>query len=535
MKNDMSLVYKLQIQLITSFAGRALAIRNIVTNTGGKTSGVDNIIWETPADRFNAIKLLWEIVNKPKLYVASPLKRVMIPKNNSNEKRTLSIPTMKDRAIQALYYLAVDPVVETRSDNYSYGFRKGRSQHDAIAYIRSWLVKPYSPKLILETDISKCFDKISHNYLLKNIPICDKTILNQWLKCGYIFEGKLYPTNEGTPQGGIISPMLCNATLNGLENLIRNKFPYNKTKKDGRAKTYICIFADDIIVTGINKENLTVAKDSISAFLKERGLTIKEAKTRIVTIEEGFDYLGFNISRKKFNARLNQKTDQKSVLIIKPSQKSITSFVTKMKDIIQTNNQMVVLIKELNPLIRGWANYFSSYLIILKLFFIKLGNIFWGTMMAWVKRKHPVGSQRRNVSKYMVSGLTRSKHKWVWGIQSPIKDKENKLTIINMAEISLIKHTLLKLDKNPYLLENAEYFEKRSVQRNEAKFRQVIYNKFNHKCPICLESLHNGENIELHHIKPVKEGGEYKLNNIQALHQICHQSIIHSSRNTKEM
>lgn len=533
---NMSLVYKLQRQLVTCVEARALAIRKVVTNSGGKTAGIDHIKWETPASRFEAIYELGQITKNPKKYKASPLKRVMIPKAYSDEMRPLGIPTLIDRAVQAVYHLAVDPIVELTSDKNSYGFRTGRSQHDAIAYLRSWLDKGYSPQWILEADIAKCFDRIDHEILMKLTPICDKTVLKQWLKAGYIYEGQLHPTTAGTPQGGIISPMLCNVALNGLEALIRERYPVNKSVKGGKPKCYICRYADDIVVTGTSIENLTAVKEMISEFLKIRGLELKETKTRIVHIEEGFDFLGFNISRKGYNPRLNHQTDQKTVLIIKPSEKAIKSYKTKLKEIILNRNDIKALVHELNPLIRGWANYFKiSYHS--QATFIKMGHYLWILMMKWVSRKHPKGSLRLNIKKYIVEGKTRSRHKWVWGVKDRHPDplKENKLTIINMAEISPKIHVLLKLDKNPYLLEDQSYFDKRKVVKIEAKFRESIYKKYSHICPLCGVSLHNGENVELHHIIPVREGGKYSLTNIQPLHQTCHQSITHSNKTAQEL
>lgn len=528
--NNMNLVYKLQRQLVTSIEGRALAIRNVVTNSGGKTPGVDNILWKTPKDRFQAIEELGAITKNPNSYRSSPLLRVMIPKPYSDEKRPLGIPTLIDRAVQAVYYLAVDPVVETTSDKYSFGFRKGRSPHDAIAYIRSWLDKNYSPEYILETDISKCFDKISHTHIMKTTPICDKQVLLQWLKSGFKLENKFYPTDAGTPQGGIISPMLCNAALNGLENAIRKEFPL-KIIKGERSKIYIIRFADDIVVTGAKENDLIRVKQLIVEYLKVRDLEMKESKTRIIHIKQGFDFLGFNISRKTFNPKLNKDTKQETVLIIKPSTKAVQNIATKIKEVTRTKNEMVALIKELNPIIRGWGNYFRiSYHS--QETFITVGHILWQTMMSWVRRNNPYGSLRKNVLKYLVTENTRSRHTWTWGIKEKVINwnKENKLTIINPSEISPITHPLLKMDKNPYLKENAEYFNKRSIEMIEAKFRREIYKLANHLCPKCGESLHNGEPIELHHIVPVKAKGKYTLKNIQPLHRICHQSITHKTK-----
>jgi len=267
LNNNMRLVYKLQNQLVSSLEGRALAIRRIITNSGAKTPGIDNILWNTPGTKFKAIAELGSITKNPNKYISSPLRRIMITKSNSTELRPLGIPTMIDRALQALYHLAVDPVVETRSDLFSFGFRKHRSQHDAIAYIRSLLNKKHSAEFILNADIAKCFDKISHDYLMKATPICHKHVLKQWLKSGYIYENKLYKTEEGTPQGGIISPLLCNVALNGLEGAIRKIISPTKKLLGVIPKVNIIRYADDIIVTGASKEILILVQNLIEEFL----------------------------------------------------------------------------------------------------------------------------------------------------------------------------------------------------------------------------------------------------------------------------
>lgn len=527
LENNMRLVYRLQNQLVTSLEGRAIAIRNVVTSSGAKTPGVDNITWKTPEQRMKAIELLGNITKNPNTYKSSPLKRIMFPKANSTELRPLGIPTMMDRAVQAVYLLAVDPVVETNSDKNSFGFRKFRSQHDALAYIRSILDKKVSPNFILEADISKCFDKINHKFLVQNTPICHKHVLKQWLCSGYIFENKLFSTTEGTPQGGIISPLLCNVALNGMEELIRKAFPARKLIDGSRSKVNLFRFADDLIVTGTNEKTLIQIRHIIAEFLKLRGLELKDSKTRIVTISTGFNFLGFNISRKPFNPRLNTKSDQKTVLIIKPSDKAVKSIKHKIREIISKNNELAVIIKEINPLLRGWGNYFSvSYHS--QATFISVGHFVWTLMLKWVIKKHPNMSLMKAVAKYQVKGKTASNHKWVWGINKLNTEEMNRLTIFNISETAIKIHKLLKLDLNPYLLENKSYFQKRIISRNSAKFREAIFKKYNHLCPICGESLHNGEKVELHHIKPVKEGGEYSMSNIQPLHQICHISITHN-------
>nr|AYE93236.1 hypothetical protein C0995_000069 [Termitomyces sp.]AYE93256.1 hypothetical protein C0995_000063 [Termitomyces sp.] len=549
LENNMKLVYQLQNQLVTSVEGRALAIRRVVTSSGGKTPGIDKITWDNPQDRFNAIHELGMVTKNPNLYKSKPLKRVMIPKNNSNELRPLGIPTLMDRAVQAVYHLGVDPAVEARSDPNSFGFRKGRSQHDAIAYIRSRLDKTVSPEWILETDIAKCFDRINHDFLMKETPICHKHVLKEWLKSGYVFEGKYTNTDEGTPQGGIISPTLCNVALNGIEPMIMKQYPPRKVTDGQRPKMTVFRYADDMVITGSQKETLLQVKETIKDFLAVRGLELKEAKTRICHIQEGFDFLGFNISRKKYNPFLNNYTEQPTVLIIKPSDKAIESVKNKIREIIAKYSEIAKIISELNPVLRGWANYFNisyhsppAFALRAKGLlegakeetFIKIGHFVWKSMMNWVVRKHPNQSVQRMTAKYIVQGKNPSNHKWVWGIEKSDHEKENRQVIQNIAETQIKTQPLLKLDKNPYLKEHKGYFDQRAVKKFDAKFRELILKKYNHICSVCNETLHNGENIELHHIKPVKEGGKYTVSNIQPLHQLCHISITHAYKKDEE-
>ncbi len=206
-------VKSLQWLLTHSFYGKAIAVKRVTDNRGKKTAGVDGKIWSTPADKQRGLSLLKRHGYKP-----LPLRRVHIPKKNG-KTRPLGIPSMKDRATQALYNLALSPVEETIADSNSYGFRLGRSTADAREQIHTLLAQKRGAKWILEADIRGCFDNISHDWLMQNITM-DKRILSLWLKAGFMEKGSWYPTERGTPQGGIISPVLANLTLNGLEKSI---------------------------------------------------------------------------------------------------------------------------------------------------------------------------------------------------------------------------------------------------------------------------------------------------------------------------
>ncbi len=310
-------VKALQRLLTHSNSGKVLAVKRVTENQGRNTPGVDGIIWNTPEKKVAAVRSL-----KQRGYRPQPLKRVYIPKKNG-KKRPLGIPVMSCRAMQALYLLALDPVAEAIGDLNSYGFRSQRSTADAIAQCFSVLSKKASAQWILEGDIKACFDRISHEWLLNHIPM-EKTILRKWLKAGYMEEKVLFPTEDGTPQGGIISPVLANLALDGLEHLLRENYP--KPKNGFNAKVNFVRFADDFIISGISKELLEdEIKPLVEDFLKGRGLELSPEKTVITHIEDGFDFLGQNVRK------------YKGKMLIKPSKKNVQTFLEKVRGIIQDN------------------------------------------------------------------------------------------------------------------------------------------------------------------------------------------------------
>ena len=279
-------VKRLQYLLTHSFYAKALAVRRVTTNKGKNTSGVDKELWTTMASKMKAVLSLTD-----KNYKAKPLRRVYIEKKGKKAKRPLGIPCMYDRAMQALYALALEPVAETTADTKSFGFHKGRSCQDACEYIFTALSRKFSPTWVLEGDIKGCFDNISHQWLIDNIPM-DKSILNQFLKAGFVFKDKLFATDEGTPQGGVISPILANMALDGIQKVLVENFDTNsKGKIDARLhnknQVNLVRYADDFIVTARTEEIALKAKEVIKDFLKTRGLGLSEEKTLITNINEG--------------------------------------------------------------------------------------------------------------------------------------------------------------------------------------------------------------------------------------------------------
>ena len=293
---------------------------------------------------------------------------MLIPKRNG-KKRPLGIPTIKDRAMQALYLLTLEPIAETLADPNSYGFRYYRACRDAIAQCFCLLAKSYSPKWLLDADIKACFDEIGHNWLLNNIPV-EKRMLRQWLKSGYFQDKKLFPTYSGTPQGGILSPTLANMTLDGLEKVIKESCPR-------RSKVNFIRYADDFIVTAESRELLeNNIIPAINDFLKPRDLKLSEEKTRIVRIEQGFDFLGQHLQ--KFRNKL----------IITPSKESTKSFLEKVRNIIrkcygQKTSDMII---QLNPVIKGWA-YYQRYVQSAKTF-SSASKVISDAIGRWIRRRH---------------------------------------------------------------------------------------------------------------------------------------------------
>ncbi len=372
-------VKSLQRLLTHSFSGKVLAVRRVTENQGKRTPGVDNETWETPTKKAKVVKSLRQHGYQPQ-----PLRRIYISKKNG-KKRPLGIPTMKDRAMQALHLLALEPIAETTSDPNSYGFRRERSVADAIAQCHIILSNRHRAQWILEGDIKSCFDQISHKWILRNIPM-DKKILHKWLKSGYMEEQAFHTTEAGTPQGSIISPVLANLTLDGLEKRLREAFP-----KTGKAKVNLVRYADDTIITGSTKELLeNEVTPLVEEFLKERGLELSKEKTKITHIGDGFDFSGQNL--RKYNG----------ILLVKPSKKNTHAFLDKIRTIIKENKTVKtgVLIELLNPAIRGWAQFhqFANS----KRTFNYVDHTIFQCLWRWAKRRHPNKPKRwikRNISK----------------------------------------------------------------------------------------------------------------------------------------
>ena len=442
-------VTALQHLLVTSFEAKGLAVRKVTSNKGKRTAGADHVLWDTDAKKINAVSSL-----KRRGYKALPLKRVNIPKKNG-KMRPLGIPTMKDRAMQALYLMALEPIAETTADANSYGFRKFRSAADAMDALHRWLSKDCSPQWILEGDIKGCFDHISHQWLLDNVRI-DKHILGKWLKSGVVFNKLLQPVVEGTPQGGIISPTLANMTLDGMERMLKEK--YKVSYIDGKLyhpKVNCVRYADDFIVTADKRKTLEDIKHMLTRFLEKRGLMLSEEKTLITHISEGFDFLGFNV--RKYNG----------TLLIKPSPKSQKRFTEKLHEVVFKKNKAVAqqkLIEDLNPVLRGWGNYYSS--VVSKTTFSKIDHILTNQLKRWSYRRHTNKSREWIKNKYFIKVGNRD---WIFGFKYKDCEKGAIFTLMKLADIPIRRHVKVKCEANPYDPTWDAYFLKRMQKRNRSR------------------------------------------------------------------
>ncbi|UCE08809.1 MAG: group II intron reverse transcriptase/maturase [bacterium] len=426
-------VQALQWILTHSFYAKALAVKRVTSNKGKKTPGVDGVLWKTATDKWQAIHSL-----RQHGYKALPLRRTYIPKKNG-KKRPLSIPTMFDRAMQALYKLALTPVAETIADRNSYGFREGRSCADAISAGFNALSKPNSATWIWEADIVACFDNILKSWLMENIPM-EKRILKQWLDAGYMENKRLYPTRKGVPQGGIISPVLANMALDGLEQAILDAVPR-------RSRVNFDRYADDFIVTGKSKTILEryVIPASVE-FLAIRGLEISQEKSQITYIKDGFTFLGQTF-RKSGNT-----------LHITPSKEGVLRLIRKVGALIRkyTNAPMVILIKELNEALRGWANYHRH--VVSSAAFKRVDNYVYDQLWRMLHRRHPKKSKKWLVKKYWLA----NGKKWLFSTKYKTDSGKVKVThVIRTTSIGIRRHRKIKADANPYLAEYGSYFYKR--------------------------------------------------------------------------
>ncbi len=510
---------RLQKLLKKSYYARLLAVRQVTQDNKGKnTAGVDGEKSLKPKQR---LKLTQQLSEKHK---AKPLRRVWIPKPGRDEKRPLGIPTIQDRARQALVKIVLEPYWEAQFEETSYGFRPGRSTHDAIARIYLSINKVQS--YVLDADIAKCFDQINHKYLLSKMecPTSIRREIKQWLNAGVMDNGVFAKTRTGTPQGGVISPLLANIALDGMIREITGNYPKTKAPK-------IIRYADDFVVIHKDLEVIQQCKIAISDWLKPVGLELKPEKTRVCHTlniikyegkesQPGFDFLGFNIRSYSVGKHHSGKSGgRKSKIlgfktIIKPSKKAIKAHREAIKSIIKRDKTapQAALISDLNPIIRGWCNYFSG--VSAKETFSTEDHILWLQLRAWTASRTGKANYRK-LKKYFSQGKNGA-----WTFQT--REEKGGYRLLLHSKTPIKRHVLVKPEKSPYDGDWV-YWSKRRGRYIETPTRVAkLLKEQKGKCKHCGQYFNSNDQIEVDHIQPKSLGGKDEYKNFQLLHKHCH-------------
>ncbi|MFN6438126.1 MAG: group II intron reverse transcriptase/maturase [Nostoc sp. DedSLP01] len=525
-RGDVKAYRRLQKTLMKSWSARALAVRRVTQdNQGKKTAGVDGVKSLTPKQRL-------ELTGKLNLGTkVSPTRRVWIPKPGMEEKRPLGIPTMKDRALQALVKLALEPEWEARFEPNSYGFRAGRSCHDAIQAIFNAIKQ--KAKYVLDADIAKCFDRINQEALLRKLNT-SPTIRRQvraWLKAGVMDGKQLFPTSEGTPQGGVISPLLANIALHGMEERIKQyaeTLPGNK--RDNIRSISLIRYADDFVILHKDVSVVQRCQSIISEWLEGMGLELKPSKTRLTHTlnkyeqeQEGFNFLGYNIRQFPKGKNQSSKDTKGNLLgfktIITPSKEKQKVHYDEIASIIESHKAapQAALINRLNPIIRGWANYYAT--VVSKEAYKEIDNLIYQKLKAWAKRRHSTKGGKWIAKKYWKS---INGNNWVFATTK--KGEVTELRLLDHATTPIVRHIKVKSESSPYD-GNLVYWSTRMGNNPEMPIRvSKLLKKQKGKCNHCKMFFREGDVMEVDHRIPKSQGGKDSYDNRQLLHRHCHDT-----------
>jgi RNA-directed DNA polymerase len=496
-------VKNLQKLLVRSTAAKMLATRQVTQQNQGKhTPGVDGVVVDTPEAR---VQLLQQGLTL-KGYRPMPGRRVYIPKANG-KTRPLGIPTVKDRVMQAIVKFALEPEWESRFEANSYGFRPGRSTMDAITAIHTTMNQKGSSQWVLDADISGCFDNISHDTLLSKLPVF-KTVIQRWLKAGVVELGRRSESPSGTPQGGIISPLLANIALDGLERLFGAENAKGKPVSPALRKGLnrglsVVRYADDFVVTAPSKEMLQeYVLPKLTDFLKQRGLELSEVKTRIVHIDEGFNFLGFEVRRFK------------ETLLTKPQKDKVLQHLRSIKVYLKRHQQTEAgqVIRNLNPIIRGWSNYYRHCAG--KEAFSKADHRMWEMLWVWAKRRHP-----NKPAKWVKQRYFRNDGLWTFF--------EGNAQLLRRSATPITRFTKVEGRSSPFDPTMRDYWQNRrkrnTARQTHQKDRLSLLRMQDGTCGLCRLPL-DAEDTDNHHVLPKDAGGPNTLDNRMLVHRWCHHA-----------
>jgi RNA-directed DNA polymerase len=474
-EGDLKKVRNLQKLMLRSRSNALVAVKRVAEiNAGRKTPGVDG---RTALLAGSKAELARWTQSSAATLTPRPVKRVYIPKSNG-KKRPLGIPVIRDRAVQALVLNALEPEWEARFEPRSYGFRPGRGCHDAIeAIFRVTRGKLSKRRWILDADLAAAFDRIDHQRLLESLGTFPaRGIVQAWLRAGVIENGKFAPTAEGTPQGGVISPLLLNIALHGMEEAAGVRYRANgtnagKTVPGGPA---LIRYADDFVALCHSEDEARQVKTRLATWLTPRGLAFNEEKTRIVSLGEGFDFLGYNVRRYK---------DRK--LLIKPSPAAVARFRnrlrTELRKLRGTNSMEVV--STLNPILRGWAAYYRNG--VSKRVFSKIDDYLWWELFRWAARAHPNKPRKWIRNRYFGAFNSASQARWLFG------DSSSGRHVFKLAWTPIVRHVMVNGNASPDDPALAEYWAQRRRRHKPplSDGRIAMMRRQHGKCPLCGEYL----------------------------------------------
>lgn len=518
-EGDLAKVRSLQKLALRSYAVRLKAVRTVTQeNEGRLTPGVDKLIVKTAEARAELVDALGQ--SQP--WRASPVRRVYIPKSNG-KLRPLGIPTIHDRAMQAVVRTALEPEWEARFEPCSYGFRPGRGCHDAIGRIYNFALPTGRKKWVVDADIEGAFDNIGHDALLGQLgSFPARELVRQWLKAGFVEEGLLRETETGTPQGGVISPLLANIAFHGMETAVGVRY---NNRGEVISRRGLVRYADDFVIFCETEDDAYTARVEMAAWLAPRGLRLSEQKTRIVHLSKGFDFLGYNVRQYPVSTT---RTGWK--VLIKPSRNAVQKLQARLRGEWRKmrGQNITAVLRRFNPVIRGWANYHR--IVVAKEIFSKLDTWMFHHEVQWARRTHPKKPWHWLRRRYWGRLRRTSRSTWVFG------DARGKQTpLLRFSWTPIVRHVIVKGRNSPDDPTLDVYWAIRNKRRHAdlGRRQQALSKRQKGICPVCGESVHNGEYLHIHRLVSKRLGGSDDLGNMQLLHLYCHQQVLGREKQTR--